>query len=99
MLSKEQQKKMDAMLAKQAEEFKDLSKQLKLNGNDEDDDPEMRELNKQLKKRGNFTLLITFKIEALANAPDDQEVDEDELLAELSGLDSEELEAAKIYVG
>ena len=87
------------MLAKQAEEFKDLSKQLKLNGNDEDDDPEMRELNKQLKKRGNFTLLISFEIEALANAPDDQEVDEDELLAELSGLDSEELEAAKIYVG
>ena len=53
MLSKEQQKKMDAMLAKQAEEFKDLSKQLKFN--DEEDDPEMRELNKQLKKRGKFS--------------------------------------------
>jgi hypothetical protein len=46
MLSEDQRKKMDEMLAKQAAEFKGLAKELKLgdDNSDEDDDPDMAEL-------------------------------------------------------
>lgn len=46
MLSEEQKRKMDEMLAKQAADFKNLAKELKLDINNSDDeaDPEIREL-------------------------------------------------------
>lgn len=53
MLSAEQKKKMDDMLAKQALEFKGLEKQLKMgDGDDDETDPDIRELNKALARRG-----------------------------------------------
>jgi hypothetical protein len=51
MLTADQKRRMDEMLAKQAMEFKGLEKHLKMDSDDEAD-PELRELNKQLAKRG-----------------------------------------------
>ena len=52
MLTGEQKKKMDEMLAKQAAEFKDLAKELKMKDDDSDDDenPDLAELKKAMKK-------------------------------------------------
>ena len=58
MLSEEQKRKMDEMLAKQAADFKNLAKELKLDINNSDDeaDPEIRELQKAMKRQGRSLL-------------------------------------------
>jgi len=52
MLSEEQRRKMDEMLAKQSAEFKGLAKELKLadDNSDDDADPDIAELKKAMKR-------------------------------------------------
>jgi len=88
-------KKMDEMLAKLREDDKKLQKEMGLDGNSSDgDDPDLKEIAKHMKKLGklDYKLVDVF----LDNAKDD-EMDDDELAAELDDMEDEDLGAARVY--